>query len=504
MAFIKRYANEILLCFGLLATYLVTRLYNIMSLPLFTDEAIYTRWAQIARYDASWRFISLTDGKQPSFVWLDMVMIRFINDPLLAGRLVSVASGLVGLIGIFLLAREIFKSQKLGWLAAALYVVYPFSLVYDRMALYDSLVATATIFALYFEVLLVRRRTLDVALILGMVLGFGVLTKSSGFFAIYLLPFSLLLFDFKQKKWIRELLKWGGLAIISTAMAYGFYSLLRLSPFFHIIAEKNSIFVYPYKEWIIHPFEFFFGNLNGLVDWVVAYATIPVVLLILVSFFLGGNKYLREKILFFLWFILPFIALALFGKVLYPRFVLFMTMPLLVLAAFSLSFILDSLKNNLIKIGVFLAFTILMIRSDFYILTDFARAPIAKADTDQFMNDWPAGGGLSEVLTFLEDKAKKEKIYVLTGGTFGSLPTYAMEIYLDENKNIGKRGVYPIPKNIPEDLLSRAKTMPVFVFISNQKEFNQNLSNWPIRLIVEYKKGKGDAYTRLYEVIPSN
>ena len=129
MTLIKRYFNEILLWVGLFGAYLFTRLYNIMSLPMFTDEAIYTRWSQIARYDASWRFISLTDGKQPSFVWLDMIIMRFVNDPLLAGRLVSVLVGIASLVGIYFLAREIFKNQRIGYLAAIIYIIFPFSIV---------------------------------------------------------------------------------------------------------------------------------------------------------------------------------------------------------------------------------------------------------------------------------------------------------------------------------------------------------------------------------------
>ncbi len=511
MGFIKQYFQEIFLSLGLLFVYLFTRLYNIMALPLFTDEAIYTRWSQIARYDPSWRFISLTDGKQPSFVWFDMIMMRFVNDPLLAGRLVSVAAGLIIMVGIFFLANEIFKTpstssgqaKKIGFISAIFYVLYPFSLVYDRMALYDSLVAGSAVWALYLEILLVRRRRLDIALILGMVMGFGVLTKTSAFFSIYLLPFSLLLFDFKQKKRTQEILKWVGLALLSTVMAYGFYSFLRLSPFFHIITEKNSIFVYPFNEWIKHPFEFFIGNLNGLLDWFFVYTTIPVLILILISFLIGGAKLLREKLLLFLWFIIPIVALAFFGKVLYPRFILFMAMPMLVLASYSINFILDNIKSEWIKVFAVLLSAALMVWTDYFILIDISRAPIPRSDLDQYVNAWPAGGGIAETVSFLGDKAKSQKIYVATGGTFGSLPTYAMEIYLDENKNIGKRGIFPIPEDIPEDLLERAKTMPVYVFMSNQEEFDRHLKNWPIKLIVEYRKGRGDSYTRLYEVIPN-
>src|SRR3990170_2343362 len=129
------------------AFYFFTRLYNIMSLPIFTDEAIYTRWSQIAKNDAAWRFISLTDGKQPLFVWIDMVFMRFVSDPLLAGRLVSVFAGLLTVIGLFFLGKEIFNNKKIGIIAGIIYVIYPFALVYDRMALYDSLVSATAVWA---------------------------------------------------------------------------------------------------------------------------------------------------------------------------------------------------------------------------------------------------------------------------------------------------------------------------------------------------------------------
>src|SRR3990167_7652447 len=194
--FVKKHKLELIIAVLLTFAYFFLRLYRIMSLPIFTDEAIYTRWSQIARFDAGWRFISLTDGKQPLFVWLDVISMKIINDPLLSGRIVSVFAGFLTMIGLFFLGREIFKNRWIGILSAFLYLIFPFALVYDRMALYDSLVGTFAVWRLYFEVLLIKKLRLDVALILGMILGGGVLTKTSGFFSIYLMPFTLLLFDF--------------------------------------------------------------------------------------------------------------------------------------------------------------------------------------------------------------------------------------------------------------------------------------------------------------------
>src|SRR2546425_904365 len=149
MSFLKRHWLIIVGAI-ILGLFFITRLFHILSLPIFTDEAIYVRWAQIAKNDAAQRFISLTDGKQPMFIWIAMVLMKFFHDPLLAGRIVSVTAGFLSTVGMFSLGSELFKNKKIGLLASLIYVIYPFSLVYDRMALYDSLVAMFVIWSLYF------------------------------------------------------------------------------------------------------------------------------------------------------------------------------------------------------------------------------------------------------------------------------------------------------------------------------------------------------------------
>ncbi len=563
---LKKYRIEIISWVLLIASYFFLRLHNIMSLPLFTDEAIYVRWSQIARFDAIWRFISLTDGKQPSFVWLTMTVMKFVNDPLLAGRLVSVFAGLVTMIGLYFLGRELFKSRWIGIISSALYLIFPMALVYDRMALYDSLVGVFAVWSLYLSVILVRRVRLDVALILGMVMGSGALTKTSAFFSIPLLFVTYILYDWKQKLWKQKLMKLFGLSLVSIVLTFGFYSLLRLSPFFHTINDKNSNFAYPLNEWLQHPLLYFVSNFRGLFDWMLTYFTPPLFIFILASFLItnklgkkelmnfiklltpfllvilvlnfpstavyikktfnleiqtvlpyifsllfliiAGISYIRkyefwkEKIVLLLWFAIPFIYLAFFGKTLYPRFIFFMTLSLLPLAALAIYRLSGVIKNKII----FTLFLVLIFAMPFYadylILTNFARAPIPKLDLDQYINVWPAGGGTKEIISYLDGDSKRGKIYVASLGTFGSLPTYAVEIYLGDNRNVEKRGIFPVPTEIPKDLLEKAKVMPVYVFVSNQTEFEIAVKDWPMTKIVEYQKGVGSAYSRLYRVNP--
>lgn len=497
MNFVKKYRKEILFFTILIGLFFFSRLYRIESLPLFTDEAIYVRWSQIARYDASWRFISLTDGKQPSFIWIAMIVMRLVSDPLVGVRLVSVIAGFATMVGLFFLGREVFRNKWIGLLSSAAYLVFPMSLVYDRMALYDSLVGTFTVWSLFLAILLVRTLRLDVALLLGMATGGAVLTKTSGFFTIYLLPVLFLIFDWKKQGMHKRLVNFIGLLFVVILLTYGYYSLLRLSPFFHIISDKNSIFIFPLREWLDHPLRFFWGNLRGVWDWFITYTSWPWLLLIASSFFVQ-KKMMLEKIVLVLWFLVPFVGLALFGRVLYPRFIFFMILSLLPLVAYT-SVVLYSFFRNKIFIILFLfGILILPIRADYYIVTNFEKAPIPQSDLGQYINGWPAGGGVKEIVGFLEKKAEKQKIYVLTDGTFGSLPTYMVEIYLGDNKNVEKRGIWPLPAEIPKDLVERAQKTPVYVVFNQTQDYQ--IPTWPITFIEKYQKGTADSYMSLYKV----
>ncbi len=501
MVLLKKYKLEFFVLAVLVLIYFVTRLYSILSLPIFTDEAIYIRWAQIAKQDANWRFISLTDGKQPMFIWLMMISLRFIQDPLLAGRLVSVGAGFMTLMGMYFLGKEIFKSNKIGLISSFLYLIFPMALVYDRMALYDGLVGTFAIWALFLIVLLTRRIRLDIALILGMVVGGGVLTKTNAFFSIYLLPVSLMLFNWKEKGLRQRFAKWVFFAAIAVVVTYGFYSILRLSPFFHIIAEKNAIFVYPLKEWMRHPLEFFISNWQAFWDWVIRYLTWPLLALTLSSFFIS-RSFLREKIVLFLWFIIPIVALGFFGKTLFPRFIFFMILPLLPLIAFSLINIYAKFKMLYIfPVFLFLVFA-LAFKTDYLILNDFANARIPVSDTKQYLTDWPAGGGINGVVEFFKKEVKKGKIYVATQGTFGLMP-FALEIYLVNNPNIKIDGYWPVGDVIPTKVIEESKKIPTYFLFyqpcSSCEYPGTAPVQWNLNPILRIR-GAGDNYTSIYKI----
>ena len=118
------------------------RLIGITSdFPVLTDEAIYMRWAEIIEHQNQW-FIALLDGKQPLSYWFYALLRHAGVDPLLGVRgLSAVAGGLTALL-VYAIGKRI-AGPVAGLVGALCWTVFPWSMVYDRLALAEALVNLA-------------------------------------------------------------------------------------------------------------------------------------------------------------------------------------------------------------------------------------------------------------------------------------------------------------------------------------------------------------------------
>ncbi|MEK9146637.1 MAG: glycosyltransferase family 39 protein [Patescibacteria group bacterium] len=481
--------------------YLTTRTVNLDVIPIFTDEAIYSYWAQVALHDPANRFISLEDGKQPLFIWLAAIFQKFISDPLIATRLVSVMSGLGSIIGIFLLAKTLF-GEKVAKTAMVLYIILPFTLLYDRLALFDSLLTMLGIYSVLFTVKLVTVPKLENSFLLGVSTGFAMITKSSGNFFLYLIPASALL----QGTWsklkfnLKEIFRWAGYVLLAVAIANIIYNSLRLSPLFYIIARKNLGFIRPVAEVIIDPFSLFIPNFTTLTGWLIVWIG-PVLFIIFILATIRGILQKNFKVIYLAIVTLaPFGAETVFNKVLYPRFMLFYFPYVIILIAYGSLDLLEKLKIN--KKLLTLLFILVLIYptiNSFWLIAKPTNAKIPSSDAGQYLNDWPAGYGVAEIVSFLKNQPTDVDIYIGTEGTFGLLP-YALQIYFFGQKNIHIIGFWPVnADDLPEQILDLSKKGPTyFVFNENQKDINSP----KLKLIEKYQKGVGASYMRLYQVVP--
>jgi hypothetical protein len=323
------------------------------------------------------------------------------------------------------------------------------------------------------------------------------------------LPFLLLLFNFKQKFVKRQLFEFAAFAVFAAGISYGLYSILRLSPLYDMIAIKNATFVYPFSEWIQHPFLYLNSNLSGLTSWLIQYLT-PAYLILILLAILFINKFFREKVLLLLYFALPFLALALFGKLIYPRHIFLMSVMLLPLVAWSLNFLFAETERLFSKNTIYARITqaillVVVISYPVYVSLLFAvnplKAPIADADHGQYVDSWAAGWGVKESVAFFEKQAQSQKIFVATEGTYGLLPE-SLEMYMVNNKNVTIKAYWPVD-SFPKEALSFAEKMPSY-FVFYQSQHIVIPIDFPLKLVFEVQQGDTNTYYRVYQIIPPN
>lgn len=495
----KLFKLEITMLAILAIFYFLTRLINLDLIPIFTDEAIYAYWAQVALHDPANRFISLEDGKQPLFIWFAAISHKFVADPLIANRLISVLAGFGSLLAIYFLAKELF-SKNTARIAALLYIILPFTLLYDKMGLFDSLLTMLGISSIFFSIKLIKDPRLDWALLAGISIGLAMITKSSGVFFLYYLPLSLILFNFKDKNRQTKFFKWLGFVLITGFISQIIYNSLRLSPLFYIIGRKNLEFIRSINEVVKDPFIFFTPNTIAMLDWLTEYLGWPLFIVLIAAAILPIANKNKTAVYLTLLVVFPFAAKVIFNKVLYPRFLLFYFPFVIILIAYFLSTLADRFPKATKFSKVLL---ILVLISPAYnswmLLTKPLDAKIPKSDANQYLNDWPAGFGVKEITKLINNEPSDKEVYVATEGTFGLLP-YALQIYFFNQKNVHILGFWPVdPDNIPAQVLEVAQNNKTyFVFNENQKE----IKNPRLKFIARYQKGRGDSFMRLYEVIP--
>lgn len=473
-----------------------TRFVNLLKIPIFTDEAIYIRWAQIGLADRAQWFISLTDGKQPLLTWLMYPFLSLKIDPLFAGRIVLVFAGSLSSIAIYLIGKNLF-GKRTGILSFVIYLISPFTMVYDRLALMDSLIACCILWSLYLQIVFIKKLDWKSAILTGIAAGIGLLTKTNAMFALYLLPLHILFFLGKKKDFIRKVKVWLPMVLLIFFIGQAMYNSLRISPWFYIVKLKNYSFILTFKEFISSPFRLFWPNLNGLWGWLLGYVTLPVLVLIILGLIFGLLNKRREILFLFVWFIFPFVSLAFFGRVIFPRFILFMTVPLFVIAGFALNYFFGRIRNNFIPFIISAVFLTYPFYQSLVLIVNPVYANIPTTDRNQLFDDWPSGYGVKEVVSFLENKSKTEKVVIGTEGTFGLFPA-VFEIYLQNNPNVEIHGFWPV-NEVPPLLIEKAKTTPTYLVF---KDTQKVPTAWPLKLISKQRRGIGNTYLLFYQVIP--
>lgn len=472
----------LLLSFIILALAAGLRFINLNSLPIFADESIYIRWSQVMKAEASLRFLPLTDGKQPLYMWAVIPFLKFISDPLLAGRLLSGLMGVGTVVGVGFAAYLLFANRRLSLMAGLIWAVIPYGVFFERMALADAMLTFFIIWAFNFMALALMHSRLDMAMISGFALGFAWLTKTPAEFSFLLLPFLSLLI--KRRRLLISI----GLLLVAYVIAFAMYNILRLGPEFSQIAIRNKDYVFSFSEVLRHPIDPLIPHLKDSLNfyW---YLITPVGLLFaLVGLFDWRSTHLRQRLILAAWVILPIFAQSLIAKAFTARYLLFTVPFAVILMAHGLEHIGQKTKAHLLVIAGLLILVGFSLWQDKLLIFSPDSAPLPRIERSGYLEEWTAGFGLREVSQTVAKASRSGPVVVGSEGFFGT-PFSALQLYLNSYPNVRIVGVGTYIGSVDPKLFQALGENQVFLVVNSSRFHIDQPETQGLRLLASYPKG---------------
>ncbi|HJX02072.1 MAG TPA: glycosyltransferase family 39 protein [Candidatus Humimicrobiaceae bacterium] len=501
---VKNWKKTTIILFGILSLAFLLRFFRVLvdQQPVFGDEAIYIRWAQIMRMEPGLRFLPLSDGKQPLFMWVLIPVLKVISNPLFAGRILSVFSGSITLLGVFFLTLILFSSKKLALIASLIYALSPFCFFFDSMALVDPMLSMFGVWVMVFSILTVKYYRLDLAMITGFALGGALLTKSPGVFFSMLIPLSVIFSQWPKsiKRKLTHAIKLIGIFIPTYLIGYGMYNIQRLGVNFHLITSRNQDYIFPISHLWINPKDPFIFHIKEIANWLWILGPGVLVFLLILGVIVGIKKYKKETFYIGVIILFPLLVNSMYAKVFTARYILY-TLPFV----FILASLFYSFKTRLVKLlKLFLVlFIISSVFSDLLLIYDIKDAKLPKNERSGYLEEWTSGYGIKEVSEFLKLEAKDvplgKQIVVGTEGYFGTLPD-GLQMYVAGIPQITVIGVGLDLKELPKSLEESKKFGNKTYLVINNSRLKGDPEEMNLKLVSAYPKALRTKENKEYDI----
>ncbi len=410
---------------ALTVLYLATRLWFIARFPYFSDEGQFASYTNQAAHSIHQLFVSESDGAPlPLFTWFGIPWVKLGFNPLVAVRLVSVISGLltVGVVG--LLGRRL-GGTAVGLVAGALCVLLPFFVVHDGIGIYEPLVTLVMASALYAQLELARYPGPRWGALLGVVLAAGTLTKQNTEPALVLIPLSLLCFDWSPLGRSRRLIRWIAAVAIAAVMVLGSEILLRSSHYWSQGLLLKKLGVWPARslgQVLADPFNAIPGHAWSVFrPALLGYVTLPLIALGVVGTVLAWRARSRLTVVLLGWIVVPFAVALLFSTRPYPRHMMYVLPPAIVLMAYAAVRSAEWLRNAMsvlpavvvCSLGAALLLAPALV-FDARVLAHPATFQYPSSDYFQYVTGQPAGGVWPAVAATIRRRGTGPLVVVLT------------------------------------------------------------------------------------------
>jgi 4-amino-4-deoxy-L-arabinose transferase-like glycosyltransferase len=452
---------------GLLCVYQLSRLWNLTALPMFLDESLYLYWARKFRITGDLMApVRETAILQPVAMSFFPAFDQAAPDVILfLGRWLTAAAGALTIVLIYVLGRDL-VAAPVGLIAAAGHVFNPFSLFYDRMTLTDGPLTLCAVACMWWSYRLVRRGQWTDAVFLGLILGLASYIKIKGLFYL-LIPVSAWAATVGRLPALHRL---RGLVVAYGVASLALVPLLVLGGVQVQLQFENKAAIAPN---LTDQAAQFWANCVLLWSWINAYvpggALIPLLGLAVI-----GTWHLRRRAVLLA---VHALVLSLFYLVVsrawYPRYVLPIMPSIWLCAAAGLWLLASWVRTwplpwiRVAAVAGVAGICVLVVPSvgfDALLLSEPLLAPLPPIERWQYVEGWPSGYGLAEVVAFLDREADlaPDGIYV-TRFALPGLANEGLSLWRASSRGFHLHELQY--SNVVRQLNALGKVRPVFILL---------------------------------------
>ena len=401
---------------------------HLIKFPIFEDEAINLLLSErLFNNPISNFFIFIRHGFLPSLGWLIFLVRLFVEDSLLAGRLLNVLLASSLFFWLYLIKKEYKLPMRFFILSSTLFLFSPILFLNSRVALFDTAAMVFSAWSLYFFTLILRKPKPIFQILFFIVFLSCLLIKFTSLFILPSLVYLLFVEYMKTKKLV--VYKRQIILLLFTLVCF----VLIISPFYSLVSgdlgtglvfnlNTNAILTRIY-----HNFWLFLNWSN------VYYPPLLLSILFFVILILDKRKAHENGFLMALlvWFMVSLLTMTIFNRFYYPRHILILLIPLNIIPVFIL-------QRYSLKISVMVVAFLILIRLTLFgnliFDTTFTKAEIAKEDRFQYFEDYTSGIEIDNIGKYLSESAANKRIVIWLDGSW--VMEYGIRRVLKNNPNI--------------------------------------------------------------------
>lgn len=385
--------------------FIIAHLIRLNQLPIFEDEALYLFLSdKISSSPFHFFFIYPQNGLLPMFGWLVSLVNIFFHDSLIAGRFLNVLLASTLIIWIVKIGKLLKMGRQFQLMSIILLIISPIIHLNSRVSLLDISVLVFTSWYVYFTLEYIKTANQRGLFYLFFLALAAFLTKATSFFGLLPVVF-LILQNYKRNKII--LLK----LIAVYILVFAVFGLLIFFFGSQISGDSGSSLITNNS-----PLEILGKikiNIFLTYHWAKTYYLPFFFLPVIYFFFRNHFKNHKFYLLMIIWFLSSIVFMITLNRFYYPRHILILSLPLIVITCALLSEI-----PRRLGLILFIIICLARLQLSWNIVTSISQADLALEDRFEYFENYTSGSNLAKIASVLKELSNNKPITLWLDGSY--------------------------------------------------------------------------------------